>query len=296
MNAKFYTMEDIADIHQSYMQGKEIELPLPYTVSEDKKKMIVYRYCRADRQENGRLQNVFPNQEGKGENQIGCLIVSEMRDDCSVSCGEPLPDDFPLAELHFEGDFLLLTSTSGEQLKLTLQQFHQRLRRLGFKFTMKELSTSLRTPSEGKRKKEKPTPPKTVSISGIGRFTYDADVELYEKRKEGVTLFLSGADKEEIRDARKQMAAFWDSRTERIDRVKQYCANELLSLKNESWLSDGEDSVSEEEFVKKLQWQEMEASLDGITLYFSDGDLFWGHDIEVEIDKNGNLISADIVG
>lgn len=182
-----------------------------------------------------------------------------------------------------------------EQLKLMIKQFHQRLMRIGFNFTMEELSSSLRTPFDVKQEKETIVLPKTVSLSGIGRFTYDEEVELYRKNKEGLTLSISGSDGKEIRDAKKQMAMFWDSRTQCINRAKQYCVGELLSLKNESWLSDGENSVSEEEFVKKLKLQEVIASMDEITLYFSDGDLFWGHYIEVEMDEDGNLFGQKLL-
>ena len=99
MDIEFYTMEDLQRIHQEYVKGNVIEFSSPYAISEDKKTMIAYRTCRADRQDDGNLKNVFPNQQGKGNNQIGCLIVSKISDDCKSTCGLPLPDDFPFIDL-----------------------------------------------------------------------------------------------------------------------------------------------------------------------------------------------------
>ena len=51
-----------------------------------------------------------------GNNQIGCLIVSKISDDCKSTCGLPLPDDFPFKETYFENQLLTLISSAGESI------------------------------------------------------------------------------------------------------------------------------------------------------------------------------------
>ena len=85
---------------------------------------------------------MFPNQQGKGGNQIGCLIVSKISDDCKSACELPLPDDFPFKEMYFENRLLTLISSEGEIISLMAKELLRRLRMSGFQFKMKDLSTS----------------------------------------------------------------------------------------------------------------------------------------------------------
>lgn len=296
MDIEFYTMEDLQRIHQEYIKGDAIEFSLPYAISEDKNTMIAYRTCRADRQNDGNLKNVFPNQQGKGNNQIGCLIVSKISDDCKSTCGLPLPDDFPFKEMYFENQLLTLISSADESISLTVKEMLQRLRMIGFQFKMEDLSKALRTPIEDMdQKKEQGKLPKTISISGIGRFKYD-DRGGYQARIKGIDVSLSCEDKSEINEVKKRFVDFFNSREDIIDKAKQYCAKELLNLKNEVWLSEGEKALTKAEFVEQLELHFIQMSADGTLIYFWDGDIFWGHEIEVEMNGEGQFISGNIVG
>lgn len=89
--------------------------------------------------------------------------------------------------------------------------------------------------------------------------------------------------------------AEWDSN------MKKYAAQELVDLAND-WLADNEDehapeSIDEQYFIQAIKLSELAINSDGsITAYFDDGDLFWGHSIEVDIDEEGEFVSADIAG
>ena len=64
-------------------------------------------------------------------------------------------------------------------------------------------------------------------------------------------------------------------------------ADELLETKNDSWLDEGEEPVTAEAFMNRLQLVEAEFDIDGITFWYEDDDMFWGHSIMVVCDKNG---------
>lgn len=65
--------------------------------------------------------------------------------------------------------------------------------------------------------------------------------------------------------------------------IRDFAAKQLLKRKNENWLCDDEKEITRSEFLKRIK-------LESITLYpdgtfdfsFDDGDIFWGHLIEVD--------------
>ena len=72
---------------------------------------------------------------------------------------------------------------------------------------------------------------------------------------------------------------------------------ELLPLKNENWLDEDEAELSPDEFKDRM-------TLESITVYPSgsfdfwhnDGDLFWGHSIQISGNLSDGPKHADIPG
>jgi len=82
-----------------------------------------------------------------------------------------------------------------------------------------------------------------------------------------------------------------------LNAVKNFCASKLLSLKNETWLDEEEEPLSEKEFVQKITLDSIIAFSDrSFTIYFNDNDLFWGHAIAVDVNKERTLTDANIAG
>ncbi len=72
-------------------------------------------------------------------------------------------------------------------------------------------------------------------------------------------------------------------------------AKALLELHNEEW-SDGEP-INDEAFAGRMTMKELTIDGDGsATLFYDDGDLFWGHSILVEVDNEGAFQDASIAG
>lgn len=70
-------------------------------------------------------------------------------------------------------------------------------------------------------------------------------------------------------------AAKWD------ERIRNFAAEELTELKNDSWLEEDEEEWSEANFAKQLSLQEITFTEEEFTFWFDDGDLFWGHTVYV---------------
>lgn len=89
-----------------------------------------------------------------------------------------------------------------------------------------------------------------------------------------------------------------------VANIERYCqlaadvaVQELLKLKNDFWLSDGEAPVSADEFKGLMDLTSIAVGANGDTTFWhDDGDLFAGHSIEVCIDLNDSCIHADIPG
>ena len=83
-------------------------------------------------------------------------------------------------------------------------------------------------------------------------------------------------------------------------KVKESAAKNLLDLAND-WLQDNDeaetDEITKEMFIDSIEISEMTVSPDGsITLYYDDGDMFWGHAIEISVEPDGTVSDANIAG
>lgn len=78
--------------------------------------------------------------------------------------------------------------------------------------------------------------------------------------------------------------------------ARVFCASKLLRLKNETWLEDQEEPITQEAFIETLELEGITAFSDGsFSLYFDDNDIFWGHSIVVDVEDNV-LIDANLAG
>ena len=82
-----------------------------------------------------------------------------------------------------------------------------------------------------------------------------------------------------------------------VEAAKAYAAAELLTLKNDAWLGEGEASIDAATFVGSLTLAGVNAFPDGtFEVYFDDGDLFWGHSVQVDVDAGDSFARAEMVG
>lgn len=106
--------------------------------------------------------------------------------------------------------------------------------------------------------------------------------------------------------ANKAMEIFMDiakNKEEFDKKCKEYSAKQLLELAKE-WNEEDEDEdddeevdITEEDFIEAITMETINISSDGsITVYYDDGDLFFGHVILVNIDENMQYESAHIAG
>jgi hypothetical protein len=110
-------------------------------------------------------------------------------------------------------------------------------------------------------------------------------------------LSLNDFGNSQIEDANKLALTICGWMDTNIEKVKQFAASQLIDRKNNVWLQEDEEPVTETKFAETIELSSIDASSDGsFTVYFKDNDLFWGHIISVDIDQFLKMERADLAG
>ena len=135
----------------------------------------------------------------------------------------------------------------------------------------------------------------------FGTLTFDRQVSWYSGNVkwhgEAVDLNVNVEEADELIPALQVAYALWDAESAWSKRVSDYAVEKLLPLKNDNWLSDEEMELSPEKFKKKMILQAISVYPDGeFEFWHDDGDLFWGHSIQISGNLTDGLTHADIPG
>ncbi|MCP3924202.1 MAG: DUF2262 domain-containing protein [Desulfobacterales bacterium] len=145
------------------------------------------------------------------------------------------------------------------------------------------------------------TKPVEISDEVLGNLKLDKSVDWFEGTFEWngtqidiqLSLDESGNPDEAIKTAK----ALIENMSVWTKKVIDYAVNELLDLKNENWLDEGELKVSKEEFATRMSIQLITTYDDGeFEFWHDDGGLFWGHSIVVSGSFTEGLTDVDIPG
>lgn len=80
-------------------------------------------------------------------------------------------------------------------------------------------------------------------------------------------------------------------------RVDAYAVKELLPIKNDFWLDEDEAPLTPEQFLSRMRLESIAVAKNGrFDFWHNDGDLFWGHLIQISGTLDEGLTHADIPG
>ncbi len=89
----------------------------------------------------------------------------------------------------------------------------------------------------------------------------------------------------------------WDHQEAWKQKVDAFAVQKLLSLKNETWLAEDEAPLNPQQFIARMTLQSISIHPDGnFEFWHHDGDLFWGHSIQISGSLEEGLTEADIPG
>lgn len=140
--------------------------------------------------------------------------------------------------------------------------------------------------------------PVTFEEEGLGVFTLNRQVNWFQTETDWLGTEISLVfDKDEDRAACVQnaktllaSAAGWDRR------VREYAAGALLDSAND-WAEDGEEPITREQFMERMEPESVEVRADGsFEFWFADGEMFYGHSIHVSGSLTGGPSAAQMEG
>ena len=134
----------------------------------------------------------------------------------------------------------------------------------------------------------------------LGNFELDRRLDWYEGKTDWkgklIDVYLAG-EFEKIDDAEKNAISILQNHKDWDEYVKEKICEELLKVKNESWLDEDEKPLTTKEFISKIYVESITINnTDEFQMCFNDGDIFWGHAITVESDLKRNIEHIGIEG
>ena len=85
--------------------------------------------------------------------------------------------------------------------------------------------------------------------------------------------------------------------TRENDRLLDAVVDDLLEDKNDSWLEDGEDPLTEAEFRRKLKVAAINIGPGGeVELLLDESGMFWGHVLTVRLDSEFQVVRVNLEG
>ncbi len=138
----------------------------------------------------------------------------------------------------------------------------------------------------------------TIEHERLGTFVLDRRINTFNRNIEwlGVKVRVSLEYGEQVHTQLDNLAHLLDHVAQWDESIRVFAAQELIELKNDSWLEEDEEEWSEANFAKQLSLVSITFSEEDFTFWFDDGDLFWGHAIYVSNTIEDGPYDANIGG
>jgi hypothetical protein len=143
--------------------------------------------------------------------------------------------------------------------------------------------------------------PVTFTDSKLGTFTLDRTVDWFTAKTrwvgKPVSLNLSATEPNDLEKALKAAHTLWKAQKGWSKRISNFAVKRLLPLKNDNWLSDGEAELNAKQFNARMALEAITVTPSGsFDFWHNDGDLFWGHSIQISGNLTEGPTHADIPG
>jgi len=142
--------------------------------------------------------------------------------------------------------------------------------------------------------------PVIYESSTLGKFELDRRLDWFEGETDWngrlIDVCLIG-EHDELDSIEKKAVLIVQNHQDWDTYIKEKICEELLSLKNETWLDEDEKPLTADEFISRIYLESINLNdTDEFQMSFNDGDIFWGHAITVETDLKKNIEDIGIEG
>lgn len=272
-------------------------------VNEDQTVLLLLRHFNVNYWEGKRrVTNTHPSGE---DFQKGITVVTRS-DDSGAMSNIYIPNDREYKELRIKEKEIDIVLDDSNIVNTNLTELYRKMRFWG-KFEEKDLEEAFYSLcNEQYEEKKKPeVVEKVLKVNNVGELNYSEKFEWYEGKiilnDTELALNIYYASPKELA----KIAAFVSKQINAkfYDRALLEMEKDMIVLKNDTWLGEDEDTgeeespITAEQFRKRISISSMVFYDDcSSTIYCKDGDVFWGHSIVVNIDKNGNYEDANLAG
>lgn len=222
--------------------------------------------------------------------QFGMTLVS-ISDSGASSHNVILPNSLDYHKVELNGETIRINHSDG----ITITNFKE----INSLWTLKNLEqseilnrfNSLKNFIEKPQEVEKHTE-STIDNHFFGQLMLNPELDWYEVSKNRIEFSFVNTELETLTKnfdkIEKLILQFSDIENQMIE--------EMLALKNESWLEEGDNELSKNEFQKVIKIYGVKTYEDGsVEIYYKANDSFWGHEIKTSIDNEQKYESSTVV-
>lgn len=127
----------------------------------------------------------------------------------------------------------------------------------------------------------------------FGRLKLNQEFDWYEATKDEIEFSFTNTALDQLTQNLRKTEKLLPA----LAHIENSMVEEMLALKNESWLEDGDAELSKREFQKEIKIYGVNTYEEGsVHIYYKANDLFWGHEIQTSLDDEQKYESSTIVG
>ncbi len=259
-----------------------------------KTKFVIIRKFAA-REFEGKIDMLnAPDTEG-GEHypisHFGMVLVA-VSDDGVSGHNVILPNDLKYERVELDGETLFIHHSKG----ITATNFKE-LNSLWTleNFSEEEILARFDALKNHTEKTEAVEKHRAVSIENdfFGLLKHNKALESFDVRKDDIDYSFSNTGFDQLQKNINNTFKL----IEKLTIIENEMVDEMLVLKNDSWLEEGDDAISKTQFQKHIKLHSVSIYEDGsVELYYKANDLFWGHDVQTSLDHQYKYESSTLVG
>ena len=272
-------------------------------VNEDFSVLLIFRQFKVQYwNEERRVLNCHP----ENENYQNGITIARCDEEISSESNVYLPNNLEYKDFKISGQEIeIITDT--KNVKTNITELFRKLKFFKLSIAEEEIERAFNTLNNEQFEKPKKleVKNKTIKIPLLGNLTYNDKLEWYEGKlkveNKVIEVSVYNAEPNEL----EKLISFVDKQINAkfYEEMLLKMENKMINLKNEAWLDEDEETgedeppITIENFRKRISISSIVFYDDcSVSIYCNDDDIFWGHSIDISVDKNGKYKDANLAG
>ena len=271
-------------------------------VNEDFSVLLIFRQFKVQYGNERRVLNCHPEDEN---HQYG-ITIARCDEEISSESNVYLPNNLEYKDFKINGQEIeIITNT--KTVKTNITELFRKLKFFKLSITEEEIEKGFNSLNNEQFEKPKKleVKNKTIQIPSLGKLSYNDKLEWYEGKlkTENKTIEVSvyNAEPNEL----EKLISFVDKQINAkfYEEMLLKMESKMINLKNDAWLGEDEET-GEDEPAMTIENFRKRISISSImfyddctsSIYCNDDDIFWGHSIDISVDKNGKYKDVNLAG